>query len=124
MTSAGHSPRVIDSSRLPSYSAKHLRRPHPYSMASRPRRGEHLMTTVDYRTGPSGLETIPEEPEPVRLKPVIVYDQSVYDHEQGSLAPAAAESKAKVTNVLLVLRRKLLVLLEVVAYVKGNETKQ
>ncbi|RDX53046.1 hypothetical protein OH76DRAFT_1480084 [Lentinus brumalis] len=100
---------------------------------SRPRCVNYLMTTVDYRTGPGGLDTIPEEPEAVRLQPVILLeerpDADVSSLEldcpevDSELVRAAAESTGKLVNLLLALRRKVLALLAVVEYLKRNETK-
>ncbi|TFK85895.1 hypothetical protein K466DRAFT_551374 [Polyporus arcularius HHB13444] len=122
----------VDTGRLPSYRTTNLRY-HPYPMVSRLRCANYLMATVDYRTGPGGLETIPEEPEAVRLQPVILLeerpDADVSSLEldcpdvDGELVRAAAESTGKLVNLLLALRRKVLALLAVVEYLKRNETK-
>ncbi|RPD62020.1 hypothetical protein L226DRAFT_571398 [Lentinus tigrinus ALCF2SS1-7] len=113
-------------------------------MASRPaRNGGSLMDTVDYRTGAGGLETIIEEPEVIRLKPTVVatrderpdvdvssmeLDGSAVEnqHVEAShepAAPAAAEKKGKLANMLLFSCRRLLAWLAVAEYLGAKEMK-
>ncbi|TFK87446.1 hypothetical protein K466DRAFT_586386 [Polyporus arcularius HHB13444] len=69
MAKAGSSPS--GTSRLPSYRSTQNRL-HPYSMASRRRDEDYLMTTVDRRGALGGLEPIIEEPEAVSLSGPLV----------------------------------------------------
>ncbi|KAM5536029.1 hypothetical protein V8D89_010287 [Ganoderma adspersum] len=137
---ASCNPLPSDSSRLPSYRSSHVGRFHPYPRGG-PRRGEDpLMQTVDYRTADRtpGLETIPEEPEPVHLSPrafqgivpdgdvssfeldsPVVGDASFFD--QGVRAEdVGPKVKTAIMHVFMALRRSSSALLVVVNGLKGG----
>ncbi|KAM5530266.1 hypothetical protein V8D89_013591 [Ganoderma adspersum] len=131
-----------DTSRLPSYRSTHVGRFHPYPRGG-PRRGEDvLMQTIDYRTEDhiTELATIPEEPEPVHLRPLVVFQEMpdgdvsslkldcpvVGDagfFEQGVRAEedeVAEKVKVAVAHLLVAIRRRSLALWAVVDFLKGQ----
>ncbi|KAI1793019.1 hypothetical protein LXA43DRAFT_303904 [Ganoderma leucocontextum] len=130
-----------DPSRLPSYRSTHVGRFHPYPRST-PRRGEDaLMQTVDYRTVDhiTELATIPEQPEHVHLRPLVVC-QEVPDGDVSSLEldyPVVGDAsffeqavraeddvgekvKAAVAHLLVALRRRSLALWAVLDFLKGE----
>ncbi|PIL31478.1 hypothetical protein GSI_06180 [Ganoderma sinense ZZ0214-1] len=141
---ASSSPLPFDPSRLPSYRSSHVGRFHPYPRGG-PRRGQDaLMQTVDYRTADRtpGLDTIPEEPEPVHLSPLahqeipdgdvsffeldhpVVGDASYFD--RGVRVENAGEKTrlTAITHILTALRRRSLALLASMNVLKsGRWTK-
>ncbi|KAI1794048.1 hypothetical protein LXA43DRAFT_971672 [Ganoderma leucocontextum] len=128
-----------DPSRLPAYRSAHIGRFHPYPRSA-PRRGEDaLMQTVDYRMVDcmTGLDTIPEVPEPVHLSPLacqeipdgdvssfeldypVVGDASFF--EQSVRAEDVGEKvKTAITRLFMAFRRRSFGLLTGVNFLKGE----
>ncbi|EJF63067.1 hypothetical protein BD309DRAFT_985596 [Dichomitus squalens] len=127
-----------DPSRLPAYRFSHLGRFHPYPRSA-PRRAEDaLMQTVDYRTR-TGLDPILEEPEPVRIRPLVVCqeipdgdvssfeldypvvgDTEFFDQNAAAPMEVGGGLKAGLLHLLVALRRRSLALLAAGAFLKGE----